>query len=53
MLGPRDSHDPLYAERSKQLEDGELDEYTCLYYSPGDKPESQIVTEVKVKDLRK
>ena len=53
MLGPLEDEHPLYDERLRQLERGELDEYTCLLYFPGDHKKSQVLTEMKVKELRR
>lgn len=53
MIGPSHEEHPSYAEKHEQLLNGELEEYSCFLYLPGDKKYMSQITNMKVKDLRK
>ena len=53
LIGPSNEENPTYAEKHQQLQDGELEEYSCFMYLPGGKKYYSQITNMKVKELRK
>ena len=49
ILGPSNEDNPHFNEKLKQLEAGDLEEYSCFLYLPGDKKYTQQISNLKVK----
>ena len=53
IIGPSNEDNPTYSEKYEQLNNQELEEYSCFLYLPGGKKFASQITNMKVKDLRK
>ena len=49
IIGPSEEENPTYNEKKKQLENGELEEYSCFVYLPGGKKYASQISNLKVK----